>query len=140
MEAAVFAHQPAQLAVVGDVFVEADQVVVIPFQIRHGLVGVIENRFAERVAVPFEAGDFAGFAADASGHVDELGDGVIAGGVEAWDGSGVAGDGFDLEGSVGHLGSLQVRMLTHGGSGAAEAGLQAEARATIAHLGFLQFY
>ena len=89
MQAAVFAHQPTESSVVGDVLIEADQVVIIPFQIRHGLVGVIENGFTKRIAVPFEAGDFAGFATDAGGDVDQFGDLIIARGVEAGNRPGV---------------------------------------------------
>ena len=74
MQAAVLAHQPLQRAVFGDVFIEADQVVVIPLQIRHGLVSVVEKCLAERIAVPFETRDFAGFAADAGGDVDQFRD------------------------------------------------------------------
>src|ERR1051326_7221370 len=55
MHAAVLAHQPAQRSIFGDMLVEADQVVVIPRQVRHGLVGIIENGLAERIAVPFQA-------------------------------------------------------------------------------------
>jgi len=59
-------------------FVEEDQVPVIPARFRHGLVAVAENRFAERKVVPLHAGDFAGFAADAGRGVNEFRDGVFA--------------------------------------------------------------
>src|SRR5262249_54399099 len=41
VQAAVLAHQPLERAVIGDMLVEADQVIVIPLQIRHGLIRVV---------------------------------------------------------------------------------------------------
>src|SRR5437879_13176106 len=61
-----------------NVFVEEDQVPVIPARLRHGLVGIVENGFAERQVVPLHAGHFAGFAADARRGVDEFANGVFA--------------------------------------------------------------
>ena len=100
VHALVLAHQPTEVAIAVHVLVEADQVVVVPRHIRHGLVGVVENGFAERIAVPFQARYFARFAADAGGDVDQLAHVVIARCIPSGDGSGVSGDGLDLEWSV----------------------------------------
>ena len=62
MQAAILAHQPTESAVVGNMLIEADQVVIIPFQIWHGLVGIIKNRFPKRIAIPLKTSDFARFA------------------------------------------------------------------------------
>src|SRR5580704_16134129 len=96
--------------------VEADEVIVIPFRVRHGLVSVVENGFAKWITVPFETGDLAGFAADAGGNVDQLGDAVIARCVEAGDRTGVSGNRFDLEGTVAHyaFSSLTRKPLNSG--------------------------
>ena len=72
--------------------VEENQVPVIPTRLRHRLVGVVEDGFAERKIVPLHAGDFAGLAADAGGGVNEFADGVFALGAFAGDTSGVAGN------------------------------------------------
>src|SRR6266446_654693 len=74
VHALILAHEPHQGAVFSFVFIEANQVPVIPARVRHGLVAVVKNRGAEGQVVPFHAGDFAGLAADASGSVDELAD------------------------------------------------------------------
>src|SRR6266568_2860289 len=71
---------------------EDDQVPIIPARLRHGLVGIVENRFAERKIVPFHAGDFAGLAADAGGGVNEFADGVFALRVFAGDAAGMPGN------------------------------------------------
>ncbi len=107
VHALVFAHQPAEVAVVVGELSEADQIVVIPRRIGHGLVGVVENRFMEGIAVPFEASDFAGFAANAGGDIDQLADIVVARCIASGHGTGVTGDGFDLERSIRHLCFLQ---------------------------------
>ena len=72
MHALIFPHEPTECAVLGYVLIEPDQIVVVPRQIRHGLIGVVEDSFAERIAVPFEARDFAGLAADAGRDIDQL--------------------------------------------------------------------
>src|SRR5438309_3106066 len=93
MHALVFAHQPHQRTVfLADVFVEEDEVPVIPARFRHRLVGVVENGFAEGKVVPLHAGDFASLAADAGRGVNELADGVFPLGAFARNGSGMAGD------------------------------------------------
>ena len=92
VHALIFAHQPHQCAVFALVLVKEDQVPVVPASLRHGLVGVAEDGFAEGEIVPLHAGNFAGLAANAGGGVDELADGVLALGVFAGDSSGVAGD------------------------------------------------
>ena len=74
VHALIFAHQQHHAAVFALVLVELDQVPVIPRRLGHGLVGVVESGFAEGVAVPFQAGHFAGFAADACGGVHQLAD------------------------------------------------------------------
>ena len=92
VHALIFAHQPHQRAVFALVLVEEDQVPVVPAGFRHGLVGVAEDGFAEGEIVPLHAGDFAGFAADAGGGVDEFADGVLALRVFAGNAAGVTGD------------------------------------------------
>src|SRR5260370_42095326 len=72
VHALIFAHQQCDAAVFALVLVELDQVPVIPCRLRHGLVAVVEHRLGERVAVPFEARDFTGLAADACRGVDQL--------------------------------------------------------------------
>src|ERR1700676_495146 len=103
MHAAVLPHQPTESAILSDMFVEPDQVVVVPRQVRHGLVSVIEDSFAERIAIPFQARHFTGLAADAGGNVDYLAHLVIARCVAAGHRSGVSGDGLDFQRSVAHL-------------------------------------
>src|SRR5579862_3870990 len=96
--------------------VEADEIVVIPCRVRHGLVGVVENGFAKWITVPFETGDLARFAADAGGDVDQLGDGVISRRISSGDRTGVPGNGLDLEGTVAHyaFSSLTKKPLNSG--------------------------
>src|SRR5215472_1212602 len=77
VHALVLAHQPHQRAVFAFVFVEEDQIPVIPARFRHGLVAVAENGFAERQVVPLHASDFASLAADAGRGVYEFADGVF---------------------------------------------------------------
>src|ERR1039458_5616559 len=72
VHALVFAHQQRDAAVFTLVLVELDQIPVIPRRLRHGLVAVVEDRVGEGVAVPLQAGDFTGFAADAGRSVDQL--------------------------------------------------------------------
>src|SRR5579864_1477217 len=52
VHALILAHEPTEGSVTGGVLIEPDQIVVIPCQIGHGLVGVIESGFAERITVP----------------------------------------------------------------------------------------
>ena len=92
VHALVLAHEPHQRAVFAFVLVEEDQVPVIPARLRHRLVGVTEDGFAERQVVPFHAGHFAGFAADAGGGVDEFADGVFTLGVFSGHASGMPGN------------------------------------------------
>ena len=73
MHALILAHQPHQVAVTL-IFRELDQVPVVPLSRGHGLIRVIECRFAKWVIIPFDTGDLAGFAADAGRHVDVLAD------------------------------------------------------------------
>ena len=81
-----------QRAVFALVLVEEDQVPIVPARLRHRLVGVAEDGFAEGEIVPLHASDFAGFAADAGGGVDEFADDGFALGVFAGDAAGVAGN------------------------------------------------
>src|SRR5580704_4599412 len=72
MHALIFAHQQHQAAVLALMLVEFDQVPVVPGGFGHRLVGVIEGGLTERIPIPFQAGNLAGFAANASGRVDQL--------------------------------------------------------------------
>src|SRR5256884_5478103 len=92
VHALVFSHQPHERAVFPLVLVEQDQGPVIPARLRHGLVGVVENGLAKRRIVPFHAGDFTSFAADAGGGVDEFRDGVFALGILAGHAARMSGD------------------------------------------------
>src|SRR5882757_1358291 len=93
VHALVLAHEPHEGTIfLANVFVEEDQVPVIPARLRHGLVTVAENRFAKRQIVPLHAGHFARFAADASGCVNEFADGVFPLRILAGYASGVPGD------------------------------------------------
>ena len=67
------------------VLIELDEVPVIPRRFGHGLVRVVEIGLREAVTVPFEAGDFAGFAADAGGGVDQFANVVVAAGTGSRD-------------------------------------------------------
>ena len=60
------------------VFVELDQVPVVPCRRRHRLVRVVERRLAERHVVPLDTCDLARFAPDARRHVDVLADLFLA--------------------------------------------------------------
>ena len=90
MHALIFAHQQHHGAVVALVFIELDEVPIIPSRFRHGLVGIVESGFAEGVAVPFQACYFAGLAADAGGGVHQLADLEFAVQAGAGDSAGVA--------------------------------------------------
>ena len=90
VHALIFAHQQHHAAVFALVLIELDKVPVIPGRFRHGLVRIVESGFAEGVAVPFQAGYFAGFAADAGGGVHQLADLEFAVEAGAGDGAGVA--------------------------------------------------
>src|ERR1043165_8255800 len=79
VHALILAHQPLQHAVLALVLVELDQVPEIPLRFRHRLIGVVEGRRLEWIAVPFDARDFARLAADAGGDVDVLADLLFAG-------------------------------------------------------------
>lgn len=72
VHALIFAHQQHHAAVGALVFIEFDQVPVIPRRFRHGLVGVVKSRLAERVTVPFQARHFARFAPNARGGIHQL--------------------------------------------------------------------
>src|SRR5207244_2624888 len=74
VHALILPHQPSETPVLKLVLVKPDQVVVIPSQIRHGLVAVVERRLMEGIAVPFDARDLAGFASNAGSNVDQLAD------------------------------------------------------------------
>src|ERR1700735_3336309 len=73
-------------------FIKLDQVPVIPRRLRHCLVGVVESGLAEGVAVPFEAGYFTRFAADACRGVHEFANLKLAVQPSARDGSGMPRD------------------------------------------------
>jgi Prolyl oligopeptidase family len=51
-----------------------DQVPVVPFGRRHGLIGVVKRRLPKRMIVPFDAGDLTGLATDAGRYIDVLAD------------------------------------------------------------------
>src|SRR5260370_1351135 len=102
VHALVFAHQPHQRAVFAFVLVEEDQVPVIPARLRHGLIGIIEDGFAERQVVPLHAGHFASLAADACGGVDEFADCKLALGVLAGNGPRVTGNFLDAQYFLAH--------------------------------------
>ena len=53
------------------VFVKLDQVPIVPGSFRHGLIAILKDRVAEAIAVSFEAGHLAGFAADAGTRIYE---------------------------------------------------------------------
>src|SRR5438105_15359870 len=73
VHALVLAHQPHQIAIVL-ILRKLDQVVVVPLGRRHRLIRVVESGLAKWVIVPFDTGNFAGFATDAGGDVDILAD------------------------------------------------------------------
>ncbi len=78
VHALILAHEPLDGAVGILVLIELDEVPEIPVGLRHGLVGVVEGGGLERHVVPFDTGDLASLAADASSGVDELADLEIA--------------------------------------------------------------
>ena len=78
VHALILAHQKHQAVFGIFVLVELDQVPVIPRRFGHGLVGIVEGSFGEWISVPFQAGHFACFAADARGRVDQLADLIFA--------------------------------------------------------------
>ena len=90
VHALIFAHEQHHGAVIALMLVELDEVPIVPGRFRHGLVRIVEGGFAEGVAVPFEARDFAGFAADAGGGVHQLADLEFAVQSGAGDGASVA--------------------------------------------------
>src|ERR1700739_2208408 len=63
VHALIFAHQQLHSAVLALVFVELDQIPVIPCRLRHRLVAIVKCSFAERISVPFQTGYFASLAA-----------------------------------------------------------------------------
>src|SRR5262249_1044125 len=69
VHALVFAHEPLQRAVVVLVFVELDQVPVVPRRGRHRLIRVVERGLLERHVVPLDTRDLACLAANARRHV-----------------------------------------------------------------------
>jgi len=78
MHALILAHQQHHSVLGMFVLVEPDQVPIVPRRIRHGLVGIVEHRFAERISVPLQARHLAGFATDAGGCVNQLADFKLA--------------------------------------------------------------
>ena len=92
MHALVFAHQQHHGAVGAHVLVELDQVPIVPGRLRHGLITVLKDRFAEAITVPFEASHFAGLAADAGGGIHQLADLLLALDARAGRGAGVTGN------------------------------------------------
>ena len=70
VHALVLAHEELQGAVFAFMFVELDQVPVVPLRFGHGLVGVVEGRFAEGEAIPLQTGNLAGLATDACGGIN----------------------------------------------------------------------
>src|ERR1041384_417949 len=74
VHALVLAHEPHQGSVFTFVLVELDQVPVVPFGRGHRMVSIIEGRLAERIGIPFDAGDLASLAADARRRIHELAD------------------------------------------------------------------
>jgi len=103
VHALVFTHQPAELAIRGGVLIEANQVPIVPSRIGHGLVRIVKGCRMEWIAVPFEACNLTGFAADARSRVHQLANVVVPRHVPAWNSSGVTRDCLDLEKFAGHL-------------------------------------
>src|SRR5580704_5786405 len=92
VHALVFAHQQHHGAVAAFMLVELDQVPVIPRRLGHCLVGVIKSGFAEGVTVPFQASDFARFAANTGRCVYELANLEFTVQTFSWDDASVTGD------------------------------------------------
>ena len=113
MHALVFAHQPHQRAVgVRLVLVELDQIPVIPRGGWHRLVGIVESGLAERIFVPLDTGDLAGFAADASSDVDQLANLELTLHAVAGNGPDVAGDCLNLKRSFcSHFGTSPLSLF-----------------------------
>src|SRR6266403_70702 len=88
--------------VFGFIFVEENQVPVITPRLRHGLIGIVENGFAERQVVPLHARHFARFAANAGGGVDEFADFIFALRVLAGNGPRVTGNSLDAQYFLAH--------------------------------------
>ena len=110
MHALVFAHEPLQAVFLAFHFVEADQVPVVPFRIRHGLVGIVESGLAELVSIPLQARHLAGFAANAGGSVNEFTDVVIARDIASRNRTRMRRNRFDLHGFAGHGGSFRLSL------------------------------
>src|SRR5262249_25613557 len=117
VHALILAHQPSERAVGELVLVEADQIVVVPLRIRHGLIRVVEGGLAERVGVPFDASHLARLAADAGRDVDQLADafGFFALRALARGRARMAGDRFDLECPGAHARSSFTRKPLNSG-------------------------
>src|SRR5438093_1258780 len=79
--------------------IKADEIVVVPLRVRHGLVAVIEDGLPERIAVPFKTGHFTRLTADTSGYVDQFADAVcvVSFSVPAGDRTRMAGNCSDFE-------------------------------------------
>src|SRR2546422_7942196 len=114
VHALVLAHQPLQRAIVVLMFVEFDQVPVVPRRRRHRLVRVVERRLLERHVVPLDARDLARLAPDARRHVDVLAHLFFALDAAARHAAGMSGDSFDLKNAGRH------ETLHHGGHEDAE--------------------
>src|SRR5215472_11469651 len=90
VHALIFTHQELQGAVLALVLVELDQVPIVPLRFRHRLIGIVEDRLAEGQAVPFQACNLAGFAADAGCGVNQFANFKLAPDAGARDGAGVS--------------------------------------------------
>src|ERR1043166_6294477 len=69
VHALIFPHEPHQISI-AFILNEFDQVVVVPLGGGHRLIRIVEGRLPKRMIVPFDAGDFAGFATDTGRDVD----------------------------------------------------------------------
>ena len=96
VHALILAHEPLDGAVGILVLIELDEVPEMVAGLGHCLVGVVEGGGSEGQVVPLDAGDFAGFASDAGGGVDQLADLEVALHGEAGRGIGVARDHYGL--------------------------------------------
>src|SRR5258708_12810794 len=111
VHALIFPHQPHQVTV-ALVLGKFDQIPIVPFGRRHRLVSVIERRLAKRMIVPFDAGNFAGFATDAGRHVDVLAAFLCAFRALARHRSGMGRDFLNLKSSwITHFTVSQLSML-----------------------------
>ena len=95
VHALMLAHQPGKAAVGVLIFVELDQVPVIPVGVGHGLVGIVEVGLLERHIVPLHASYLTGLATDAGGGVNQLANLVLALCTRARDRSGMGRDLLD---------------------------------------------